>query len=82
MRGQLPQTGLDWIADGFLLAIVGGIMLAFWLYLRTAYKLGGWPRVRRDFGVAIVAILVFFLERILENASISNLEQTVRDLLK
>ena len=45
-----------WLAVGLLLFIFGGILLAFFLYLRTAYKQGGWKNVRRAFFIAVVVV--------------------------
>jgi heme/copper-type cytochrome/quinol oxidase subunit 4 len=73
--GQM--TTLDWIAYGLLAFLFGGILLAFFLYLRTAHKSGGWKRVRRDFIVAIVAILLFALIRIFENQEMDSIKEVV-----
>jgi hypothetical protein len=71
------MNSLDWIAFGLLAFLLGGILLAFLLYLRTAYKSGGWKRVRRDFIVAIVALLLFVLIRIFENQEMDSIKEVV-----
>ncbi|HXP17890.1 MAG TPA: hypothetical protein VN868_12375 [Terriglobales bacterium] len=58
------------MAIGLMLFIVGGIIGAFFLYLRTSYRNGGWKRVRTDFIIAIVALLVWAAVRIYENHEI------------
>ena len=63
----LQMDRLDWIAFGLLAFIFGGFLLAFLLYLRTAYKAGGWKRVRWASYTAVVAIAVFVLESIRGN---------------
>ncbi len=66
----MPSTALDWMALGLLLFIVGGIVGAFFLYLRTSYRKGGWRQVRTDFIVAIVPLLAWAAVRICENHEI------------
>jgi hypothetical protein len=66
----MPASALDWMALGLMLFIVSGIMGAFFLYLRTSYRKGGWKRVRTDFIIAIVALLVWAAVRIYENHEI------------
>jgi hypothetical protein len=55
---------------GLLLFIVGGIMGAFFLYLRTSYRKGGWKQVRADFIIAILVLLVWAALRMYENQGI------------
>src|SRR5467141_4165383 len=47
---------IDWLAIGLVSLILGGLLLAFFLYLRTAYKQGGWKNVRRDFLIAVIVL--------------------------
>jgi len=63
----LQMERLDWIAFGLLAFIFGGFLLAFLLYVRTAYKSGGWNRVRSASYTAVVAIALFVLESIRGN---------------
>jgi hypothetical protein len=72
---MMPQNSLDWMAMGLLLFIFGGIIGAFILYLRTSYRKGGWKRVKSDFIVAIVALLLFAAVRIFQNLEIEQFRQ-------
>jgi hypothetical protein len=66
-----------WLAVGLLLFIFGGILLAFSLYLRTAYKRGGWKNVRRDFLIAVIVLAAWTLERVIENHQIQVIKKAV-----
>jgi len=44
---------------GLLLFIFGGIAAAFFFYSRASYRKGGGGRVRTDFGIVLVALLMF-----------------------
>jgi hypothetical protein len=54
----MPADAVDSIAIGLMLFIVVGILGAFFLYLRTSYRKGGWKRVRTDLMIAVVVLLV------------------------
>ncbi len=71
-----------WLAVGLLLFIFGGILLAFFLYLRTAYKQGGWKNVRRDFLIAVIVLAAWALERVIENHQIQSLKKAVEHWFK
>ena len=71
-----------WLAVGLLLFIFGGILLAFFLYLRTAYKQGGWKNVRRDFLTAVIVLAAWALERVIENHQIQSLKKAVEHWFK
>lgn len=73
----MPETALDWMAIGLLLLIAGGIGGAFFLYLRTAYRKGGWRRVGKDLAVAVAALLIWAAVRIYENHEIQELRHAV-----
>jgi heme/copper-type cytochrome/quinol oxidase subunit 4 len=73
----MPSDAMDWIAIGLMLFIVVGILGAFFLYLRTSYRKGGWERVRTDFMIAIVALLVWAAVRICENHEIQKFKHAV-----
>jgi len=73
----IAMNSLDWMAYGLLLFCFGGILGALFLYLRTAYKSGGWKRVRRDFLLALGALVAFFLVRILENQELDSLKDAI-----
>ena len=73
----LEMNSLDWMAYGIVFFVIGGILAGFFFYLRTAYKVGGWKRVGRDFLVAIVALAVWGLIRIFQNQEIDELKDAV-----
>jgi hypothetical protein len=69
---------LEWLGIGLLLLLPAAFVVALFLYLRTSYRSvflypdgsirqGGWKQVRKDFVVAIVTLLAFALERVVEN---------------
>jgi hypothetical protein len=66
----MPAAPLDWMALCLLLFIAGGLGGALFLYLRTSYRKGGWRRVRTDFIIAIMALLIWAAVRIYENHEI------------
>jgi hypothetical protein len=45
----------DWIAICFVVVMLGGLLLALFLYFRTAFKAGGWRNVRNSAWIALVA---------------------------
>ena len=55
------MTRLDWLALGGVLLLVVALFAGFALYLRTAYRKGGWRRVRTDLVIAIADSLPFTL---------------------
>ena len=71
------MNSLDWIMYGLLTLILGGLVLALFLYLRTAYRSGGWKRVGRDFVIAIVTILIFFFVRMVQNSELDSITEAV-----
>jgi hypothetical protein len=58
---------VDWVLAVLLLLAAAALPVAFFLYLRTSYRHGGWKRVKLDLLVAIGAIGLFVLERVMEN---------------
>jgi len=68
---------IDVLAICIAVLVLGGILGAFFLYLRTAYKKNGWAGVRRDFWIALVALAGFVIFRLIENHEIERLRQTV-----
>jgi len=68
---------LDWITMILLLSFVVGLVLAFFLYLRTAYRKGGWQLVKMDFLVAMIALGTLYLLRAAENSDLSLLKEAV-----
>ena len=67
----------DWLAAGLLLALPAALVGAFFLYLRTAYRKGGWRAVRISLLIAIVAIAALLAERIVENVGLEHLKDAV-----
>ena len=37
-----------WLAIGLIVFLLGGVLLAFFLYFCTAFKAGGWANVKRS----------------------------------
>jgi hypothetical protein len=69
---------LEWLGIGLLVLLPAAFVVALFLYLRTSYRSvflypdgsirqGGWKQVRKDFVVAIVTLLAFAVERVVEN---------------
>ena len=69
---------LEWLGIGLLVLLPAVFVVALFLYLRTSYRSvflypdgsirqGGWKQVRKDFVVAIVTLLAFAVERVVEN---------------
>ena len=73
---------IDWLAIGLLFLILGGLLFALFLYLRTAYKQGGWKRVKRDFLIAVIALAAWVVERIIVNHQIDSLKKAVESWFK
>jgi hypothetical protein len=71
---------IDWVAIGFVFFLLGGLLLAFFLYFRTAFKEGGWKNVRYAARIALVVLLLFFIARILKNREISSLKEFINSL--
>jgi heme/copper-type cytochrome/quinol oxidase subunit 4 len=73
---------IDWLAIGLVSLILGGILLAFFLYLGTAYKHGGWKNVRRAFVIAVIVLAAWALVRVIENQQIESLKKAVERWFK
>jgi hypothetical protein len=73
---------IDLIAIGFVAFLLGGLLLAFFLYFRTAFKDGGWTNVKRSAWIAFGALAIFFIERIYQNHEIDALKKFVDKLFK
>ena len=56
--------------------------LALFLYFRTAFKAGGWRNVRNSARIALIALVLFFIERIVQNREIVSLKNFVNSLFK
>jgi hypothetical protein len=73
---------IDWLAIGLVSLILGGLLLAFFLYLRTAYKQGGWKNVRRDFLIAVFVLAAWAVVRVIQNHQIESLKKAVERWFK
>ena len=73
---------IDAVAVGLVILIFGGILAALFFYLRTAYRQGGWQRVRRDFVIAIAALAAFVIIRLIQNHQIEHLRRAVNSLFR
>jgi O-antigen/teichoic acid export membrane protein len=71
------MTPFDRFGVALLLSLVLAFLVAFFLYLRTAYRRGGYREVKSAFIVAIVAIVLFCAIRIAENLGLEPLKQAV-----
>jgi uncharacterized membrane protein len=73
---------IDWLAIGLVSLILGGLLLALFLYLRTAYKQGGWKNVRRDFFIAVFVLAAWVVVRVIQNHQIESLKKAVERWFK
>jgi len=71
------MTRLDWFAVGLALLIVGGFAGAMFLYLRTAYRNGGWRAVKNAALVAAFALIAFYVVRVAENSELGTFKKTL-----
>ena len=71
------MTSLDWLAMAFLLSLALALVVAFVLYLRTAYRKGGWKEVRTSFLLAVAAIAALCIIRVAENSHLEILKEAV-----
>jgi uncharacterized membrane-anchored protein len=69
---------LEWLGIGLLVLLPAAFVVALFLYLRTSYRSvflysdgsirqGGWKQVRKDSVVAIVTLLAFAVEGVVQN---------------
>ena len=73
---------IDWLAVGLVAFLLGGLLLAFFLYFRTAFKAGGWKNVKRSAWIAFGALTVFVIERIIQNQELGSLKRIVGRIFK
>jgi hypothetical protein len=76
------MSRLDWFAMAFLLLLVAALVIAFFLYLRTAYREGGWRQVRLSLFTAAVALAGFYILRTAQNSELGPLKDAVNHLTK
>ncbi|HEY1262794.1 MAG TPA: hypothetical protein VGF06_04670 [Terriglobales bacterium] len=73
----MPETWWEWGVLALAVLVVGGIGASFFLYLRTAYRRGGWREVRVYFILAIVALVALFVVRATQNNELQQLKKAV-----
>ena len=73
---------IDWIAYALLLFFLVAFLAAFFFYLRSAYRSGGWRGVRRDFVFAIIAIALFFILSALRSREVNDMEKAIDAAMK
>ena len=76
------MSRLDWIAMTGAAVLLGAFLLAFFLYLRTAYKRGGWTTVKWDLLLAIIALIAFYIVRVSQNEELNILKEGVNRITK
>jgi len=72
----------EWLGFGLLLGLVVAVLVAFFLYLRTAYRRGGWRDVKTSFIIAIVALVLFYVVRVAENADLQTMKDAVNRITR
>ena len=72
----------EWLGFGLLLGLVVAVLAAFFLYLRTAYRRGGWRDVKTSFIIAIVALVLFYVVRVAENADLQTMKDAVNRMTR
>ena len=76
------MSTLDWLGFGLLLGLVMAVLVAFFLYLNTAYRRGGWRDVKTSFIIAIVALVLFYVVRVAENADLQTMKDAVNRMTR
>jgi high-affinity Fe2+/Pb2+ permease len=72
----------EWLGFGLLLGLVVAVLIAFFHYLRTAYRRGGWRDVKTSFIIAIVALVLFYVVRVSENADLQTMKDAVNRMTR
>jgi high-affinity Fe2+/Pb2+ permease len=75
------STG-EWIGIGLLLGLVVSALVAFFLYLRTGYRRGGWRDVKTSFIIAIAALVLLYVVRLAENADLQTMKDAVNRMTR
>ena len=70
---------IDWIAVGLMVFIIGGLATAIFLYLRRAYREGGWRQVRRDAVIAVVAFILGVIINRIHQSEAEHLGKMISD---
>jgi hypothetical protein len=71
------MTRTDWLGMGLLLSLAAALVIAFFLYLRTAYREGGWKNVKTSALIAVGTLIVFYVVRVAENSDLEILKEAV-----
>ena len=72
----------EWLGFGLLLGLAVAVLVAFFLYLRTAYRRGGWHDVKTSFIIAIVALVLLYVVRLAENADLQTMKDAVNRITR
>jgi high-affinity Fe2+/Pb2+ permease len=72
----------EWLGFGLLLGLVVAVLVAFFLYLRTSYRRGGWRDVKTSFIIAIIALVLFCVVRLAENADLQTMKDAVNRITR
>jgi hypothetical protein len=67
----------DQVLLGLLLLAIAAFPVAVFLYLRTAYRQGGWPEVKEAAILAVVAMLMLAGVRIWSDWEISHFQRVI-----
>ena len=76
------MSWLDWIAVGLAVFMAAAFAGAVFLYLRTAYRKGGWPDVKASAAIAVFALVAFYVVRVAENSELGLLKEAVKRLTR
>ena len=76
------MTTLDWFGVALLVALPLAFLCACFFYLRTAYRKGGWREVKNASIIAIVALILFALIRLAQNAELQGLKDAVKRMTR
>jgi len=76
------MTSFDWFAMAFLLSLAVALLIAFFLYLGTAYRNGGWREVKISFFIAIGAIAGLYIIRAAENSDLEILKEALNPVTR
>jgi len=76
------MTSFDWFAMAFLLSLAVALLIAFFLYLRTAYRNGGWREVKISFFIAIGAIFGLNNTPTTENSDLEILKEALNPVTR
>jgi Na+/proline symporter len=70
------------MAVGLIVSLLVAFVTAFFLYLRTAYRKGGWTEVKVSFVIAMIALVAFYLVRVAQNSELQLLKDAVNRMTR